>query len=79
MTSQTGQKIIVKHILYNILRTKGNPIMKFGQLIENKMGNVFFEKSYAKYDGEASHWPFYKKSKLSISLACSSVSLDQQL
>ena len=55
MTSQTGQKIIVKHILYNILRTKGNPIMKFGQLIENKMGDVFFEKSYAKYDGEASH------------------------
>ena len=55
MTSKTGQKIIVKHILYNILRTKGNPIMKFGQLIENKMGNVFFEKSYAKYDGEDSH------------------------
>ena len=26
--------------------------MKFGQFIEYNMGNIFFEKSYIKYDGE---------------------------
>ena len=26
--------------------------MKFGQLIEHEMGNIFLEKSYTKTDGE---------------------------
>ena len=42
--------------------------MKFGQLIEYNMRNVFLEKSYKKCGGETSPRPFYKKSKLSISL-----------
>ena len=39
-------------ILLNILRSKGNQSMKFGQLIQCNMGNIFLEKSYAKCDGE---------------------------
>ena len=61
MTSQTGQQIIKIHILSNISRCKGNQIMKFGRLKEYNMRNIFLQKSYAKYDGEASPRPFYKK------------------
>ena len=42
--------------------------MKFSQLIECKMRNIFFEKSYTKYGGETSSRPFSEKLKLSISL-----------
>ena len=53
-TSQTGQQIIAVHILPNISRTKGNKAMKFGQLVECNMINIFHEKSYTKCGGEAS-------------------------
>ena len=39
--------------------------MKFGQLIEYNMKNIFIEKSYAKCAGEATLRPLSKKSKLS--------------
>ena len=42
--------------------------MKFRQLIEYKMRNIFVEKSYTKYARETTHRPLSKKSKLSISL-----------
>ena len=42
--------------------------MEFGQLIEYKMRNTFFEKSCTKYGEEPSLRPFYKKSKWSIYL-----------
>ena len=42
--------------------------MKFGQLIECNMRNIFLEKSYTKCDGETSPRPFSEKLKLSISL-----------
>ena len=42
--------------------------MKFSQLIEYKMRNILFEKSYTKYGGETSPRPFSGKLKLSISL-----------
>ena len=42
--------------------------MRFGQLIEYNIRNEFFEKSYKKPDWEASPRPFYKNSKLKISL-----------
>ena len=45
MTSQTGQRIISRHILPNISSSKGNQTMKFGQLIEYNMRNIFLEKS----------------------------------
>ena len=42
--------------------------MKFGQLIEYKMRNILFEKSYTRYGRETSPRPFSGKLKLSISL-----------
>ena len=68
MTSQPGQQTVVIHILSNISRSKGNQTMKFGQLIECNMRNIFLEKSYTKYGGETSPRPFSEKFKLSISL-----------
>ena len=35
--------------------------MKFRQLIEYDMGNIFLEKSYKKGGGGASPRPFYRK------------------
>ena len=42
--------------------------MKFGQLIEYNMSNIFPEKSSTKYGGETSPRPFSGTLKLSISL-----------
>ena len=56
------------HILPNISRSEGNQTMKFGQLIECTMKNIFLEKSCTKYGGETSPRPFSEKLKLSISL-----------
>ena len=42
--------------------------MKFGQLREYNMRNIFLEKSYTKFDGETIPRPFTEKLKLNISL-----------
>ena len=68
MTSQPGSQAIAIHILINISRSKGNQTMKFGQLIEHNMRNIFLEKSYIKCGGETIPRAFSKKSKLSISM-----------
>ena len=68
MTSQPGCQTIAIHILPNILRSKGNQTMKFGQLIEYSLRNSYVEKSYTKYAGETIPRPLSKKSKLSRSL-----------
>ena len=68
MTSQPGQQTIAIHILPNISRSKGNQAMKFGQLIEYNMRNIFVEKSYTKCAGETISRSLSKISKLSISL-----------
>ena len=52
----------------NISRSKENQTMKFGQLIDYEMRNIFLEKSYSKYGGETSPRPFSEKLKLGISL-----------
>ena len=52
-------------MLPNISRSKNNQTMKYDQLIECNMRNIFFEKLYTKR-GEIR--PFFKKSKLNISL-----------
>ena len=49
------------------LKKKGNQAMKFGQLIEYNMRNIFVEKSYTKCAGETIPRSLSKKSKLSIS------------
>ena len=67
MTSQSGYKTIEIHILPNISRSKGNQTMKFGQLIEYDMRNIFLEKSFSRYGGETIPRRF-SKSKLNIFL-----------
>ena len=42
--------------------------MKFGQLIEYNLRDIFIEKSYTKCAGETIPRPLCKKSKLSVSL-----------
>ena len=42
--------------------------MKLDQLIEYNLRNIFLEKSYTIYGEETIPRPFFKKSKLSISL-----------
>ena len=42
--------------------------MKFGQLIEYNMRNIFPEKPYTKHGGDTNPRPFSKKSKFTISL-----------
>ena len=44
MTSQQGKQTMAIHILPNISRNKGNQTMKFAQLIEYNMRNIFLEK-----------------------------------
>ena len=68
LTSQYGKQTIAIHILPNISRSKGNQTMKFAQLIEYNMRNIFLNKLYTIYCGEASSTPFHKKPKLNISL-----------
>ena len=55
-------------MLTNISRSKGNQAMKFGQLTEYNVRNIFVEKSYIKCSKETIPRAFSKKSKLSISL-----------
>ena len=56
------------HILPNISRDKGNQTIKFGQLIECNLRNVFLEKPCTKCGGETSPRPLSEKLKLGISL-----------
>ena len=42
--------------------------MKFSQLMEYNIRNIFLEKSYTKCGGDTIPSPFPQKSKLSISL-----------
>ena len=68
MTSQPGKQAIAIHILPNISRSKGSQTMKFAQLIEYYLRNIFLEKPYTKCGGEIILRPFSKKLKLSMSL-----------
>ena len=56
------------HILPNISRSKGNQTLKFGQLIEYNMRNIFAEKSHTKCAGETIARPLSKKSNMTVSL-----------
>ena len=68
MTSQPGKQIIALHILPNISRSKGSKTMKFGQLIEYNMKNIFVEILCTNCAGETIPRPLSKISKLSIAL-----------
>ena len=56
------------HKLPIISRSKDNQAIKFGQLIEYKVKNIFVEKSYTKCAAETIPRTLSKKSKSSISL-----------
>ena len=43
MRSQHGNKTILIHLLPDISKSKGNLTMKFGQLIDYNMRNVFLK------------------------------------
>ena len=60
MTSQPGQQTNAMHILPNISRGKGNQTMKFGQLLQYNMRNIFVEKLYTTCGGEIIPRPFLK-------------------
>ena len=46
MTSQTGKQTIVIYVLPNVARHKDNQAMKFGQLREYNMKNIFLENTH---------------------------------
>ena len=52
---------------YCPISQEDNYTMKFGELIEHNMRNIFLETSYTKCGGETIPRLFSKKSKLSIS------------
>ena len=60
MTLQPWKQTITIHVFPNISRSKDNQTIKFGQLIECNMRNIFLEKSYTKCDGELVPDPFPK-------------------
>ena len=64
MTSQPGKQTIAVHMLSNISRSKGDQTIKFGQLIEDNMRNIFLQKSCTKCGGETIPRPFSKKNKI---------------
>ena len=59
--SQPGKQTIAIHVLLYISRSKDNQTVKFDQLIEYDMRNIFLEKSYPKCGGETSPKPSSKK------------------
>ena len=61
MTSQPGNQTVAIQISFNISRSKGNQTMKFGQLIEYNIENIFVEKSYTKCGGKTISRRFSKK------------------
>ena len=52
MTSQPDQQTIAMHIIPNILQSKGNQAMKFGQAIEVNRRNIFLLKIMEKMSQE---------------------------
>ena len=68
MMPQTGKKIIAIHILSNISKSKGNQRMKFGQLIEYSMENIFLENSNTNCRENLVPDTFTKNSNLNTSL-----------
>ena len=53
MTTQPGKQTTAIHILPNLSRHKGNPTIKFGQLTEFNMRNIFLEKTYTRNNSQA--------------------------
>ena len=67
MTSQHAKKTIAIDMLTNISRNKDNQAMKFDQLMEYNMRNIFLENSCTKCGEKTSYRPSSKTPKLRIS------------
>ena len=52
----------------DISKSKDNKAVKYDQVLEYNMRNIFPEKSYTKCGGDTFRGPFSKKLKLRISL-----------
>ena len=63
MTSKAGIQTITINIWSDISKSKDNQTMKFGQLIEHNVKNIFLQKSCRKRGRETSSKPllFYKE------------------
>ena len=48
MSSKSGNQIIIIHVLLNISRSKDNQTMRFGQLIQYNIRNIFLKKKFTK-------------------------------
>ena len=48
LASQPGKQIFAIHILPNISRSKSNQAIKFRQLVDNNVRNIFLQKSSKK-------------------------------
>ena len=59
MAPQPGKQIITIHIVLHISKRSGNQLIKYGQLIEYNMRNIFFDKLFTKFGGESIPRPFY--------------------
>ena len=68
LTSQPGKQTIAILILPNILERKGHQIMKFGQLIEYNISNIFLENHTENSVEKLFPDPFLKNQKCSLSL-----------
>ena len=68
MMLQSGKQTIIIHILPIILKSEGYQTMKFGQLIECNIINIFLKKLYTEFGEETSPKPFSEKYKFSKSL-----------
>ena len=53
---------------WNVSRRTGNQTMKFGQLIDHNMRNIFLQNLYTKCGAETSPRTFSEKWKLRISM-----------
>ena len=52
MRPEPNKKTVPTHLFPNLSRSKGNQAVKFGQLIEYSIRNIFVEKLYTKCGGE---------------------------
>ena len=59
MVLQASLQTIATYILLNISQSKGNEIMKFGQLIEYNKRNFFLQKLCGKRGRETSSRPLF--------------------
>ena len=70
LTSQPGLQTIAIHILPNISRSKGNQTIKFGQLIEYNMRNIFHEKLFPDRFLKYPNWAFLWINSLRFYTVC---------